>query len=184
MVSPTKILIKVKKRFQDEIDFNGSKIYLDPTFRPEWNAFPYGEVHSVPLRNPNISPDFYYNVQVGDRLYVNYVVLTDDSNHVEDDIWCVDYYMALAAVRGEKIIPVGEHILIEPIVEERQSSIVIPEMSRKFVSTKGKVFSSNDPAIPDGSTVLYESMGMFENEIEGKKLFVMYNSNILGILNQ
>lgn len=181
MVSPTKILIKVKKRFQDEIDFNGSKIYLDPTFRPEWNAFPYGEVHSVPLRNPNIGPDFHYNVQAGDRLYVNYVVLTDDSNHVEDDIWSVDYYMALAAVRGDRIIPVGEHILIEPIVEQMESSIVIPEMSKKIVVNRGKVFSSNDPEIPDGSTVSFEHVGMFENEIEGKKLFVMYNSNILCI---
>jgi co-chaperonin GroES (HSP10) len=181
MVSPTKILIKVKKRFQDEVDFNGGKMYIDPSYRPEWNAFPYGEVHSVPLRNPFISDDFHCNVQVGDRLYVNYVVLTDDSNHVDGDIWCVDYYMALAAVRGDKVIPVGEHILIEPIVEEKKSTIEIPEMSKKIVVNRGKVFSSNDPEIPNGSTVSFEHVGMFENEIEGKKLFVMYNSNILCI---
>jgi len=181
MVSPTKILIKVKKRFQDEVDFNGGKMYIDPSYRPEWNAFPYGEVHSVPLRNPFISDAFHCNVQVGDRLYVNYVVLTDDSNHVDGDIWCVDYYMALAAVRGDKVIPVGEHILIEPIVEEKKSTIEIPEMSKKIVVNRGKVFSSNDPEIPNGSTVSFEHVGMFENEIEGKKLFVMYNSTLLCI---
>jgi hypothetical protein len=41
------------------------------------------------------------------------------------------------------------------------------------------VFSSNDPSIPNGSIVEYEELGKFENEIEGRKFFVMYNSNIL-----
>lgn len=186
MVSPTKILVTLEKKYVDELDFNGGKIYLDPSYRPEWNAFPYGTVHSTPLRDPYISDDFVCNVKKGDKLYLNYGVIVDESNCLEQDgkeYWMVDYYQALAAVRDGEIIPVGEHILIEPIVEEvKHDTLIIPEMSKKKVTTKGKVFASNDPEIPNGSTVLFESRGMFENEIEGKKLFVMFNSNILGIL--
>jgi co-chaperonin GroES (HSP10) len=187
MVSPTKIIVKMEKAFIDELDFNGGKIYLDPTYRPEWNAFPYAEVVSSPLRNPNMVGDFYYTVQDGDKLYINYGVVNDPDNLIQHDgqeYWLVDYFMAMATVRDGKVIPVGEHILIEPIEEEVSSSmIVIPEMSRKKIVNRGKVFASNDPEIPEGSTVMFEEVGMFENEIEGKKLFVMFNSNILGILN-
>lgn len=185
MVHPTKIFIKVEKRFQDEVDFNGGKIYLDPSFRPEWNAFPYGTVHSTPLRNVFITDDFVYNVQVGDKLYFNFVVVIDESNLIEhkgEEYWAVDYFQALAVVRDGKIIPVGEHILIEPIVEEvKHDTIIIPEMSRKKTLSKGRVYGSNDPEIPNSSIVSFEERGMFENEIEGKKLFVMFNSNILCI---
>jgi co-chaperonin GroES (HSP10) len=186
MVSPTKIIVKMEKAFVDELDFNGGKIYLDPTYRPECNAFPYAHVVSSPLRNPELGASFYYTVKDGDKLYINYGVVNDPANNIEhegQEYWIVDYFMALATVRDGQVIPVGEHILIEPIEEEVISSLIIPEMSRKKIVNRGKVFASNDPQIPNGSTVMFEEVGMFENEIEGKKLFVMFNSNILGILN-
>lgn len=183
MISPTQIIVKFEKRLNDELDFNGGKIYLDPTYRQEHNAFPYGTVVNPPKRNPFLMEEnFHYNVQSGDRLYVNYGVLMDLNNCIENDgeeYWMVDYYMALAVVRDGKIIPVGNHVLIEPIEEEFTSSLIIPEMSKKKILTRGIVYSSNDPEIPVGRTVSFEERGMFENEIEGKKLFVMYNSNIL-----
>jgi co-chaperonin GroES (HSP10) len=185
MISPTQIIVKFEKRLNDELDFNGGKIYLDPTYREEHNAFPYGTVVNPPKRNPFLMEEnFHYNVQAGDKLYVNYGVLMDLNNCIEHDgeeYWMVDYYMALAVVRDGKIIPVGNHVLIEPIEEEVTSSLIIPEMAKKKILTRGIVYSSNDPEIPVGRTVSFEERGMFENEIEGKKLFVMYNSNILCI---
>ena len=187
MVSPTKIIVTLEKKYVDEIDFLDKKIYLDPTYQPEWNAFKYGTVHSIPKRNQFVSDDFVFNVEVGDRLYINYGVIIDESNLIENEgqeYWLVDYFQALACVRDGKIIPVGEHILIEPIEEEvKNNFLIIPEMSKKKITKTGNVFASNDPSIPLGSKVAFEERGMFENEIEGKKLFVMYNSNILGILN-
>lgn len=185
MVSPTKIIVTLEKRYTDEVNFNGGTIYLDHTYAPEQHAFPYGTVHSVPLRNPNISDDYVYNVQVGDRLYLNFGVVNDLSNLIEQDgeeYWLVDYFMALAVVRDGKIIPVGEHIIIEPIEEQvSNDTIIIPEMSSKKILTRGNVVASNDPSIPEGACVEFEERGMFENDIEGRKLFVMYNSNILCI---
>ena len=186
MQAITKILVKIEKQFVDELDFNGGKIWFDSSYRPEWNAFPYGEVVAIPARNPKIADDFVHNVQVGDKLYFNFGVVMDESNRLlyeEEEYWVVDYFMALAVVRDGKIIPVGEHILIEPIEEEvKSSSIIIPELARKRMTTNGVVFASNDDQIPEGSTVMFEERGMFENTIEGKKLFVMFNENILGVL--
>lgn len=183
MVSPTKIIVTMEKKYQDELDFNGGKIYLDPSYRPEWNAFPYGTVVSVPAHNRFVSDDFVFNVEVGDRIYLNYGVILDESNMIEHEgkeYWLVDYFMALALVRDGKIIPVGEHILIQPMEEEvKNDLLVIPDMAKKKVLTRGKVYSSNDPEIPEGAIVSFEDRGMFENEIEGVKLFVMFNSNIL-----
>lgn len=183
MRSPNKILITVEKRFNDEVDFNGGKLWVDPTYRPEWNAIPHGEVVAVPENPPSISEDFVCNVKVGDKLYFNYLVVTDDNNRLLVDgkeYWMVDYYHALALVRDGKVIPVGEHILIEPIIEEMKNDfIIIPDSVKKVVKTEGKVFASNDTEIPVGAHVGFEDRGMFENEIEGNKLFVMFNSNIL-----
>lgn len=188
MKSPTKIIITVDSKFTEELDFNGGKIYLDPTYRPEHNAIPYGWVHSVPLRNPFIEEGFVYNVEVGDKLYVNYGVIVDDSNIIDlngKDYHLVDYFFALATVRDGEIYPVGEHILIEPIEEEvKNEFIIIPEMSRKKIGNFGRVFASNDPEIPKGALVAFEENGKFENVIEGKKLFVMYNSNIQYVIKE
>lgn len=188
MVSPQRILITIEKKLNDEIDFNGQKIYFDPSFNPEWNAFPYGTVVSPPARNPLISDTFVHNVQKGDKLYFNYNVTFDKDNLIEHDgeeYWLVDYYNALAIVREGKIIPVGDHIIVEKQEEEvTHSFLIIPEIANKKVVNTGKVAASNDPSIPEGSEVTFDEIGMFENEIEGKKYFVMYNHNIMYINGQ
>lgn len=185
MVSPTRIIITIEKKFNDEVDFNGGKLWMDVSFKPEWNVFPYGTVVSVPVRNPNLmEDDFVYNVQVGDKLYINYGVIMDDSNRIEHDgkeYWMVDYYMALAVFRDGKIIPCGKHLLVKPIEEEINSNLIIPDIAKGKKMTKGFVYASNDQEINEGDLVWFEKHGMFENDIEGNKLFVMFNSNVLCI---
>jgi hypothetical protein len=117
MKSPTKIIITVDKKFNDEMDFNGGKIYLDPTYRPEHNAIEYGHVVSIPaLTIPQ--EGYAYNVEVGDKLYINYGILMDEElllEHEGVEYFLVDYFMALATVRDGQIYAVGEHILIQPL---------------------------------------------------------------------
>ena len=185
MKSPTKILLNIEKTHTEDLDFNGGKIYFDPTYNPEKNVVPFGIVHAIPNRNPKIDQhDFVFGVEVGDKLYFNYGVVGDPHNYLGDNIWVCDYYMALAVSRDGNLIPVGEHILVEPIIEEQKNdTIIIPEMSKKVKVNKGIVSASNDPAIPVGCTVLFQKRGMFENLIENKTLYVMYNDNILAIID-
>lgn len=184
MRSPTRIIIRLEKTHNEEVDFNGGKLWLDTSYKPQENVFPYAEVVAVPERDPVFSDDFVCNVQIGDRLYFNYGIVEDRNNYLGDNLWLVDYYQALAVVRDGKIIPVGEHILVEVEEEEVKSTLIIPDSCKKKKKTEGRVFASNDPSIPVGEVVMFEERGMFENKIEGNSLYVMYNENILGILNK
>jgi hypothetical protein len=120
---------------------------------------------------------------VGDKLYFNFNVVLDDDNlivHEGHEYWIVDYWNAIALVRDGVVLPVGSYILIDPIEEEIKSDlIIIPEMSKTKEENKGIVYSSLHPDIPNGSVVEYEEVGKFWNIIEDKRLYCMYNDNIL-----
>lgn len=188
MISPHNIIITIEKRFVDELDFNGGKIYYDSSYNLEHNVIPSGTVVSVPVYNkyePMVSPEFFHSVKAGDKLYFNYQVIMDEDNcfvHEGQEYWMVNYHMAICAVRDGKIIPAGEHILIEPHKEEvTHDLLIIPDLAKEKEVNYGKVIASNDEQIPQGATVYFEPQGMFENKIEGRTLYAMYNGNILGI---
>lgn len=183
MVSPTRIIVSIEKKFNDQTE---SGIYIDTSFKPEQHVVITGEVVAVAQRLPKEfnGGDFYDTVKVGDKLYFHYLVVLDEDCRIKLDkeYYLVDYFQALATVRDGKVFPVGEHILIEPIDQEvTHDTLVIPDSVKKQETNKGRVFASNDPEIPEGSIVEFEPVGKFENEIEGKKLYVMYNSNILAL---
>lgn len=181
MQSPTRIIVSVEKRFNDHTK---SGIYIDTTFKPEHHVVISGLVLSVAKRLPKDfkTSGFYDTVEVGDTLYFHYLVVLDPDCHIGEDLYIVEYMQALATVRDGKVYPVGEHILIEPIEEEvTHDTLIIPDMAKKFEPNRGRVFASNDPSIPVGAIVEFDEHGKFENEIEGKRLFVMFNSNIMFI---
>lgn len=185
MKSPlNKIFVTVEKKWEDEIKLDSITLYKDTSYAEEWNVRCWGMVHSIPGRvnKTDFDEDFKDNVLPGDKLYFNFGTLLDLDNLIIEDgeeYWAVDYFNAIAVVRDGKIIPVGSHILIEPIVEELSSSILhIPDTVKTKETNKGIVHASNSPAIPDSSLVEFDPIGKFENEIEGKKLYAMYNSNI------
>lgn len=179
-----RIFVTVEKKFEDEIKLESLTLYKDTSFNPEWNVKCHGTVQSIPLRVETkfAEPDFQVNVLPGDKLYFNYQTLLDDENciiHEGKEYWAVEYYNAIATVRDGVVYPVGSHILIEPITEEVTSSIlIIPDNAKTVEGNQGKVWASNDPDIPKGSIVQYDPVGQFENQIEGTKVYAMYNSNI------
>jgi co-chaperonin GroES (HSP10) len=191
MITPTKILIQVEKRFEDEIKTDsGIVFYKDTSYDLEWNSRIFGTVVAPPVRVPldqATSDVFNTDVRVGDKLYFNYNVLIDEDNRIVEDgkeYWTVDFYMAIAVVRDGKIIPLGDHILIEPRYEELKSDILITDHITKKELNNGHVVASNDPQIPEGALVEFEEKGKFRNTIEGKEVFVMYNNNILAIYEE
>ena len=180
MQSPTRIIVQVDKKFNDT---SKGGLFIDTTYKPEHYVNISGRVAAVPKRLPkDFARDGYYaTVEVGDKLYFHYLVVLDPDCHLYDNYYIVDYFQALATVKPDgKILPVGEHILIEPMEEElSHDTLIIPDIAKKISLDKGRVFSSNDPSIPNGAIVGFEDHGKFENEIEGHTLYVMYNSNIL-----
>jgi co-chaperonin GroES (HSP10) len=182
-----KIFVSIEKRFQDEIVTDGGlKLYYDHTYKPEDNSTIVGVVEAIPAKHDlaNFPDDFIFNVQVGDRLYFHFNIVHDMSNMIEVDgkqYWMVDYFDAIALVRDSQIHPVGSYVLIEPLEEKIESSLIIPEIVERE-GCRGVVVASNE--IPVGSEVEYEEVGKFWNVIEGRRLYCMFNSNILFIYDQ
>lgn len=92
------ILVKLDKKFQDEIVSDGGiKFYKDTTFRPEWNSTISGEVISVPMKITigdgqihSLDPDrvrISQNVKPGDEIVFSYLVvmnrrMTDNAGEI------------------------------------------------------------------------------------------------------
>lgn len=183
-----KIFVKIEKRFNDEIvTESGLKLYYDHTYSPEENSTIVGEVVAVPAKydRNNYGPDFQFNVKAGDKLYFHFNIVQDEANMIEVDgqqLWMVDYFDAIALVRDASIIPVGSYILIDPLKETIDTSLIVPE-TVDTEGNRGIVVASNDPEIPVGAEVEYEEIGKFYNMIEGRRLYCMFNNNVLLIHN-
>lgn len=89
-----------------------------------------------------------------------------------------------------KIKPLADRVLIKPDKAEEKSAggIIIPD-SAKEKSLKGKVIAvgkgTKDEAmeLKEGNEVLYGKYAGTEIEIEGEKLMIMRQSDVLAVLN-
>ena len=178
------IIVKVHKRFEDELKIGDLTLWKDTTFSPEWNAVCYGEVVSAPERKDFDFElgHFYANVKDGDKLYFHYNVVIDPEYylpHDGQDYFLVDYHMAIAVVRDGKLMPCGTYMLVEPMEEEVTYKILhVPEAYRKKELNRVKVVASNLEELQPGDIIEIDPVGKFENEIEGRKLFAIDNNNV------
>jgi len=91
--------------------------------------------------------------------------------------------------------PLSDHLFIEPIVEDKttKSGIVIPDTAEKEKPVKGRVlavgpgkFNEKGDRLPMsvkvGDNVLFKKYGPDEIEIDGKKLLVGNEDDILAIM--
>ena len=89
-----------------------------------------------------------------------------------------------------KIKPLADRVLIKPDKAEEKSAggIIIPD-SAKEKPLKGKVIAvgrgTKDEAmeLKEGNEVLYGKYAGTEIEIEGEKLMIMRQSDVLAVLN-
>lgn len=91
--------------------------------------------------------------------------------------------------------PLSDHLFIEPMAEDKttKSGIVIPDTAEKEKPVKGKVlavgpgkFNEKGDRLPMsvkvGDNVLFKKYGPDEIEIDGKKLLVGNEDDILAIM--
>jgi chaperonin GroES len=97
-----------------------------------------------------------------------------------------------------KIKPIGDKVLIRPILEDSgkmtASGIIIPETISKEKPEQGKVVAvgagkyDEDTLVPMtvkvGDTVLFSKYGYDEVKIEGEDYYILSESNILAIINK
>lgn len=97
-----------------------------------------------------------------------------------------------------KITPISDHILIEPLKEDRKKSgIILPDTVEKDRQEKGKVIAvgpgkwTNSPAgegtripleVKKGDVVLFSKYGPNEIKIDGKEYLIAKEEDILAII--
>ncbi len=89
-----------------------------------------------------------------------------------------------------KVIPMGDNVVVEPVVEEVSSSgIIIPETANKEKPMEGKVVAVGpgkltddgkrvEMEIKEGDTVLFSKYGPTEVKVEGKEVLILSASDI------
>ena len=90
--------------------------------------------------------------------------------------------------------PLSDHVLLEPLEEERttKSGIVLPDTAEKEKPVKGKVLATGPGrlekgervpmSVKVGDVVLFKKYGPDEVELEGKKYLVGDEDDILAII--
>ena len=92
-----------------------------------------------------------------------------------------------------KIIPISDHLLIEPLKEDKKKSgIILPETVEKDRQEKGKVVAVGPGKIKDGKrvplevkkgdVVLFSKYGPNEIKIDGKEYLIAKEEDILAII--
>ena len=93
-----------------------------------------------------------------------------------------------------KITPLSDHVLIEPLREEKKKGgIILPETVEKEKQEKGKVIAVGSGKIKDnkrvpmevkkGDIVLFTKYGPNEIKIDGKKYLIAREEDILAIID-
>jgi len=89
-----------------------------------------------------------------------------------------------------KIIPTGDHVVVEAVVEEVSASgIIIPDTAAKEKPMKGKIVavglgkimddgSRREMEVKEGDTVLFSKYGPTEIKVDGKDVMILSASDI------
>lgn len=92
-----------------------------------------------------------------------------------------------------KIVPVSDHIVIEPVIDEvkSESGIIIPDTASKERPMKGKVLAVGPGKLSDdgkrkemevkvGDIVLFTKYGPTEVKIDGKEILILTMADVMG----
>lgn len=90
-----------------------------------------------------------------------------------------------------KIVPTGDHVVVEPITEDNTSAsgIIIPDTASKEKPMKGKVIaagpgkmtddgSRKEMEVKEGDVVLFSKYGPTEVKVDGKDVLILSASDI------
>lgn len=90
-------------------------------------------------------------------------------------------------MKKEKIIPLGDNILIEfqEAKKKTETGIYLPETSSKETPQEGKIVAigeSKDIKVKKGQTVIFRPYSGTDIKIDGKKYMILKNEDILAVI--
>lgn len=148
-----KLIVTLEKKFYDSVTFqSGQTIYFDPSWQPEEFAMLQARVVSVPkgVTERNDYKGVVVDISPGDKILMRYDVvfsykdqpdrdspvfknLLFDYNEKKqrfEELWLCDILQIFAIIREREFVMINGYVLLDPIVEERDSLsslIIIPD---------------------------------------------------------
>lgn len=203
------LLVKVASETNDKMKVGSLELFIPQgRFLTNQDGAPVqaqtkGVVVQIPLglyECAHIMPE----AKVGDTVYFHYNSISKDSlaisGYGEDIVYRIPYSMIFCVVREGCIIPIGSRVFCEPYYDKdvkeiehegvtmkvREKNGIIIETNASHDLTKAKLAHIGSPnvgakklACSSGDIVWYEKDADFPNEIEGKKLFVMKQEDLI-----
>lgn len=200
-MKPTRnyVLVEREERFDDTFETpSGFKFYKPLAKHSEThdvgiNAVVVAIPDDVPCTNTasRRAKGIVKEVQVGDKIYFNYLSLLNEDNWVlteKGTFYRIGYENIFCAVRDGEIIPIGGWALVEPHKEQavKTGGLINPfESERKNNHTVGIVRHIGTPKVGGedltwlkGKKVGFPLECSFENEIEGVTYYCMEQDQI------
>ncbi|GEM_PF-3257412 len=185
------VLVRCSNPYQGEITVGDFKLFVDPSFQPEWYRKISAEVVAVPRKLD--TRHYAYRglelgeIEVGDTIYFHYLGLTKENRlDTEDqDLYAIPYHEIFCKVNEGAITALNGWTLVEPVIVKSDSAWV--GIGSERVSTQEGILcfigqpKTDQPAlnVKAGDRVVFSKNADFINTIEDKEYFVMQQEDLL-----
>lgn len=184
MISPNSFIIRLPKKFKDEIEIGGTKMYLDSKFDEFGNRFMEAEIVSVPSKyNTGAKP--------GDTLYFHHHIVLNKDFSLGDNMYIVPFHpqgnrnnMANAYKNEDGINMLGQWVFLEPMESSKKiKSQLIELVEQEVDNDRGRLlFTSNDiseEGLEIGDVIYFSKNSDYEMEVDGRKVWRMLINDLL-----
>lgn len=187
-----RVLLEIEKRINNSVELAGHEVYLydgdkplsDGSYNPEARKRIWGIVKGVPEKLNQHLSHIEQELKIGDKVYFHYLY-NDPMNEVvlEGKRYLnMPYDKIFCAVRDGQIIPVGGWLFItkkEEEVKALEFEVKKEVKNTGVVSFKSNPYIGEEEELEVGGTVCYEDNLEFENEVEGKKYYLIKREYIV-----
>ena len=184
MRAPTDyIIVSSDSRLDDKVKFGSLELYV-PVNEPNWTQAARTKMMVVGVSETT------QEVSVGEMVWINFNSALNESKSVMDgnsvtikvaakgDKYSGDVY---AVEREGKIVPVFDWVLVDPMLLETSSTLLLPDQKPKKSENFGTVryVGRNDIGLSDGVMVGFSDEDAFENDFNGEVLYTIKLDRIL-----
>jgi len=180
----TKVIVKIEKKYEDEIKVGDTKLFFDPLFNPTQSAKIDGEIVS----------DDRAPFKKGDKCYFHFNVIED--SHMEGNLYNVEESRIFCVIRDGKIKMLNNWVLVDPIKEHdekvdvngkeiagKEVNGIIVEIGAKNKGDVARIkhIEENDLGLNIEDVVYLSPHWEFMNEIEGKEYGTVRLDDIIAL---
>lgn len=188
------VVVRVKSEYKKKLVHGSLELEVSESFAP-YNADrhtfaqTYAEIVYVCASRTGGRP---VEVEPGDKVYVHFNAISENSRlkWEDDKVHKVMYEHLFCKVKEDgEIVMLNERILCEPIFDDdvidgvRMKNGLVVETGVKHDPKRAKVahIAPNDLGVEPGDIIHYEKHADFENLIEGKIYFVMFQDDMMAV---